>query len=124
MAGNLAAFLLDDRESVIDQVLVVCFEAPRSYTGEDVVEIHTHGGTLVAQLCLEALLRRGARLAEPGEFTRRGTVAPDATGSAPSPQARMMTTSRIPRNRTSTIAALFARIIVKLTSVEIGRAHV
>ena len=65
------ASLLDDRESVIDQVLVVRFEAPRSYTGEDVVEIHTHGGTLVAQLCLEALLRRGARLAEPGEFTRR-----------------------------------------------------
>ena len=65
------AFLLDDRESPIDQVLVVHFAAPRSYTGEDVVEIHTHGGTLVAQLCLEALIRRGARLAEPGEFTRR-----------------------------------------------------
>ena len=65
------AALLDDAESVIDQVLVVRFEAPRSYTGEDVVEIHTHGGTLVAQFCLEALLRRGARPAEPGEFTRR-----------------------------------------------------
>ena len=65
------AALLDDAESPIDQVLVVHFAAPRSYTGEDVVEIHTHGGTLVAQLCLEALLRRGARLAEPGEFTRR-----------------------------------------------------
>lgn len=65
------AALLDDAESPIDQVLVVHFAAPRSYTGEDVVEIHTHGGTLVAQLCLEALIRRGARLAEPGEFTRR-----------------------------------------------------
>ena len=65
------AALLDDAESVIDQVLVIRFEAPRSYTGEDVVEIHTHGGTLVAQFCLEALLRRGARPAEPGEFTRR-----------------------------------------------------
>ena len=65
------AALLDDAESPIDRVLVVHFAAPRSYTGEDVVEIHTHGGTLVAQLCLEALLRRGARLAEPGEFTRR-----------------------------------------------------
>ena len=65
------ASLLDDAESPIDRVLVVHFAAPRSYTGEDVVEIHTHGGTLVAQLCLEALLRRGARLAEPGEFTRR-----------------------------------------------------
>ena len=65
------AALLDDAESPIDRVLVVHFAAPRSYTGEDVVEIHTHGGTLVAQLCLEALIRRGARLAEPGEFTRR-----------------------------------------------------
>lgn len=65
------ASLLDDTESVIDRVLVVHFAAPRSYTGEDVVEIHTHGGTLVVQLCLEALLRRGARLAEPGEFTKR-----------------------------------------------------
>lgn len=65
------ACLTDESELVIDQVLAVRFSAPKSYTGEDVVEIHTHGGTLVAQLCLEGLLRRGARLAEPGEFTRR-----------------------------------------------------
>lgn len=65
------AFLTDEAELPIDRVLVVYFAAPQSYTGEDVVEIHTHGGTLVAQLCLESLLRRGARLAEPGEFTKR-----------------------------------------------------
>ncbi len=65
------ASLIDEDENVIDQVLVVHFIAPKSYTGEDVVEIHTHGGTLVAQLCLEALIRRGCRMAEPGEFTRR-----------------------------------------------------
>ena len=63
------ASLTDGEGRVLDQVLVVRFAAPKSYTGEDVVEIHTHGGTLVAQLCLEGLLRAGARLAEPGEFT-------------------------------------------------------
>ncbi|MDR1378833.1 MAG: tRNA uridine-5-carboxymethylaminomethyl(34) synthesis GTPase MnmE [Synergistaceae bacterium] len=65
------ASLVDGEGAVIDQVLVVYFAAPWSYTGEDVVEIHTHGGTLVAQLCLENLLRKGARLAQPGEFTKR-----------------------------------------------------
>ncbi|MDR3230800.1 MAG: tRNA uridine-5-carboxymethylaminomethyl(34) synthesis GTPase MnmE [Synergistaceae bacterium] len=63
--------LTDEAGLAIDQVLVVHFAAPKSYTGEDVVEIHTHGGTLVAQICLEGLIRRGARMAEPGEFTKR-----------------------------------------------------
>lgn len=62
---------LTDDAGAVDQVLAVRFEAPASYTGEEVVEIHTHGGTLVAQLCLENLIRRGARLGEPGEFTKR-----------------------------------------------------
>ena len=66
----LASFVDKDGRA-IDQVLVVYFMAPKSYTGEDLVEIHTHGGTLVAQLCLEGLIRGGARLAEPGEFTKR-----------------------------------------------------
>ncbi|MDR1733077.1 MAG: tRNA uridine-5-carboxymethylaminomethyl(34) synthesis GTPase MnmE [Synergistaceae bacterium] len=65
------ALLLDETDRPIDQVLAVYFPGPKSYTGEDVVELHTHGGTLVAQLCLERLIHRGARLAEPGEFTRR-----------------------------------------------------
>ncbi|MBR1671483.1 MAG: tRNA uridine-5-carboxymethylaminomethyl(34) synthesis GTPase MnmE [Fretibacterium sp.] len=68
------AALLDASGEAIDRVLAVYFAAPRSYTGEDVVEVHTHGGTLVARMCLEALLSRAAvpvRLAGPGEFTRR-----------------------------------------------------
>ncbi|MDR3265088.1 MAG: tRNA uridine-5-carboxymethylaminomethyl(34) synthesis GTPase MnmE [Synergistaceae bacterium] len=65
------ATLTDEAERDIDQVLAVRFVAPKSYTGEDVVEIHTHGGTLVARICLEGLIRRGARMAEPGEFTKR-----------------------------------------------------
>jgi tRNA modification GTPase len=55
----------------IDEVLVAVMKAPRSYTCEDVVEFQCHGGPLVLRLGLEALMRSGARLAEPGEFTKR-----------------------------------------------------
>lgn len=55
----------------LDEVLVTCMRAPRSYTREDVVEISGHGGVGVMARILEALVANGARLAEPGEFTRR-----------------------------------------------------
>lgn len=56
---------------VIDEVLVSVMKAPHTYTKEDIVEINCHGGTLVTRRVLEALLKTGARLAEPGEFTKR-----------------------------------------------------
>lgn len=59
------------RSTVIDEALIVVMRAPRSYTAEDVVEIHCHGGAYVLQAVGEAVLRLGARLAEPGEFTKR-----------------------------------------------------
>jgi tRNA modification GTPase len=55
----------------IDQALAVVMRAPHSYTAEDVVEIHCHGGPFVLQSLCEALVARGARLAQPGEFTKR-----------------------------------------------------
>ena len=55
----------------LDEVLVAIMKAPRSYTREDIVEFHCHGSPLVLRLGLEALIRNGARLAEPGEFTKR-----------------------------------------------------
>ena len=55
----------------IDQAVVTLFRAPRSATGEDVVELTCHGGDLAPQLVLRALLDAGARLARPGEFTER-----------------------------------------------------
>ena len=57
--------------SVLDEVMAVCMLKPNSFTREDVVEIHCHGGTLVVQRLLDLVLSCGARLAEPGEFTRR-----------------------------------------------------
>ncbi len=63
---------LQDREGhVIDHAMVMLFRGPASYTGEDVVEFHCHGGLLVTQRVLELLLAAGARAAEPGEFTQR-----------------------------------------------------
>jgi len=55
----------------LDEALVVVMKHPHSYTGEDVVEIQTHGGPLILQSTCEALIRHGARMAEPGEFTKR-----------------------------------------------------
>jgi tRNA modification GTPase len=55
----------------LDEVLLSVLRAPRTYTREDVVEISCHGGLLVTKLVLDAVLAAGARLAEPGEFTRR-----------------------------------------------------
>jgi tRNA modification GTPase len=56
---------------LVDEAMVVIMRAPRSYTREDVFEIQCHGGSLVVQRILALVLRRGARLAEPGEFTKR-----------------------------------------------------
>jgi len=65
-------FIVDPASGApLDDALAVGFWSPHSYTGEDVVELHVHGGAGLAQACLQALLTAGARLAAPGEFTRR-----------------------------------------------------
>jgi tRNA modification GTPase len=61
-------------DELLDECLFTYFRAPRSFTGEDVVELSIHGGSFVAGRVLEALLARGARVAEPGEFTKRAFV--------------------------------------------------
>jgi tRNA modification GTPase len=61
----------DARGEPIDEGLALYFEPPRSYTGEAVLELHGHGGPMLMQTLLRACLDAGARLAEPGEFTRR-----------------------------------------------------
>ena len=60
-----------DGEELIDEVMVSIFKAPRSYTAEDTVEINCHGGVLVTNKVLETVIKNGARIAEPGEFTKR-----------------------------------------------------
>ncbi len=68
-------FILDktdlDNPCVLDEVLMIPMRAPRSYTAEDVVEIQAHSGTIVLRSILELAISSGARLSEPGEFTKR-----------------------------------------------------
>ncbi|MFN8290381.1 MAG: tRNA uridine-5-carboxymethylaminomethyl(34) synthesis GTPase MnmE [Chitinophagaceae bacterium] len=62
---------LHDEGRIIDEVVISLFKAPRSYTGEDVVEISAHGSPFIQQEIIAACIQRGARLAKPGEFTQR-----------------------------------------------------
>ena len=64
-------FIVDNDNSVIDEVMVSVMRAPKSYTAEDTVEINCHGGILMMRKILETVLKNGARMAEPGEFTKR-----------------------------------------------------
>ncbi len=63
-----------DKTSLIDTAIAVKFDAPASFTGEDMVEISCHGGYVVSSMILEAVLETGARMAQAGEFTRRAFV--------------------------------------------------
>lgn len=67
----LGDFVAPGENEPIDQVMAVLMNAPHSYTGEDVAEIHCHGSPAVVSQIVETLCRAGARLAQPGEFTRR-----------------------------------------------------
>ena len=67
-------YIIDDiegEESFLDEVMVSIMKAPKSYTAEDIVEINCHGSVLMLNRILEAVIRNGARMAEPGEFTKR-----------------------------------------------------
>ncbi|MHA0849707.1 MAG: tRNA modification GTPase [Candidatus Phytoplasma australasiaticum] len=65
-------FILNHLGEVLDEVLISIFRAPQSFTGEDIIEIQAHGGTLITKLLLERVLSLPFfRLAEPGEFSKR-----------------------------------------------------
>lgn len=63
--------IIDENKELIDDVLVSIFKKPNSYTGEESVEISTHGSSLITQKIIQTLLKQNIRLAEPGEFTKR-----------------------------------------------------
>ncbi len=64
-------WIVNTHNAIIDEVLLTVMRAPKSYTGQDVVEIGCHGGWAVVRAVLDIVLNAGARLAEPGEFTKR-----------------------------------------------------
>ena len=63
--------LYDGDGQLIDKAIIIYFKAPHSFTGEDIVEIQSHGGIIISKIVLENLLRLGASLAKPGEFSKR-----------------------------------------------------
>ncbi len=69
--GNIVDRIYGKEEQIIDEVIVLVMKAPSTYTKEDVVEIDCHGGVQVMKQILHLLIKNGARLAEPGEFTKR-----------------------------------------------------
>ncbi len=73
--GRIFAPLPNGGREEVDDGVAVFWRAPNSYTGEDTLELSCHGGVLVTQAVLEAVLAAGARMAEPGEFTRRAFLA-------------------------------------------------
>ncbi len=70
-AGKICYANITDNNKIVDQVIILPFKNPNSYTGEDVIEIHCHGGIYVVKNILDIVLKNGARLAQKGEFTKR-----------------------------------------------------
>ena len=68
---NYGHILDPEKDEILDEVMVGVMRAPKTFTREDVIEINTHGGIAVTNEILQLILRQGARMAEPGEFTKR-----------------------------------------------------
>ena len=71
LSHTLHVGILKTNEETIDEVVVSLFKAPRSYTGENVIEISCHGSSFIQQKIIDVCIERGARLAKAGEFTQR-----------------------------------------------------
>ncbi len=71
LSHTLHVGFLKDEKKILDEVVVSLFKGPKSYTGEDVVEISAHGSPFIQQQIIEACIKYGSRLAKPGEFTQR-----------------------------------------------------
>ncbi len=65
------SYLYDINQDLIDEALVIYFKAPFSFTGEDVIEFQCHGGVAIANMIVDEVLKQGARIANPGEFSKR-----------------------------------------------------
>src|SRR5262249_42138877 len=62
-------------DSIVDEVVLIAYKGPNTFTGEDLVEINCHGGAIVTRAVLNLCLNQGARLAEKGEFTKRAFLS-------------------------------------------------
>lgn len=114
--ATMADFLAADG-SAIDRGLLLFFPDPHSFTGEDVLEVHGHGGPVVMQMLLARCLDLGARLAEPGEFSRRAFL----NGKLDLAQAEAVadlidaTTSSAARSAMRSLQGEFSKVVHGLT---------
>ncbi len=115
-------------DKVVDEALLILMQAPRTFTREDVVEFHCHGGMMVVQQVLQLCLQRGARLAQPGEFTMRAFLngridltqaesGADLVG-AQSPQAAQMALAGVRGKLAEPIRSLRTQCLDVLAEVE------
>ena len=115
---------------VVDEVLCVYMKGPQSYTGEDVIEIHAHGGVSVLEAIIKMVLQRGGRCAEPGEFTQRAFLngridLTQAEGvmdliNAKSASAMKIAAKQVAGAFGSQIHDVRARILNLITLIEVG----
>jgi tRNA modification GTPase len=119
-----------EKQRVLDEVLLSVMKAPRSYTREDVVEINAHGGQAAVNAILELVLRCGARLADPGEFTKRAFLNGriDLTQAeavvdiinARTAKSLIMATGNVTGNLKRQVERIRAHLVEHLTRIEAG----
>ncbi len=121
---------IKDKNEKIDEVLVSIMKAPKTFTREDIVEINCHGGIAVTNKVLEVLLKNGARLAEPGEFTKRAflngridLLEAEATMdliSSESDKARKISINALTGETSSLIKNLREELIKIISNIEVN----
>ena len=119
-----------DKNEIIDEVLVSIMKAPKTFTREDIIEINCHGGIISTNKVLELLLTKGARLAEPGEFTKRAFLngridLVEADGimnliEAKSEKARKMSINQLTGNVSSVIKNIRKSLVDIISNIEVN----
>ena len=119
-----------DNNEIIDEVLVTIMKSPRTFTTEDIVEINSHGGISTTNKVLELLLTNGARLAEPGEFTKRAFINGridliEADGimnliSAKTDKARKLSINQLNGKVTNNIKSLREKLVSIISNIEVN----
>ena len=121
---------IKDKEEIIDEVLVSVMRAPKTFTREDIIEINCHGGVAPTNKVLEVLLKNGARLAEPGEFTKRAflngridLLEAEATMdliSSKNDKARKMSINTLTGETSSLIKDLRSDLVGIISNIEVN----
>ncbi len=118
--------VIDENGVALDEVLILMMRGPRSYTGEDVVEIHCHGSYRIASVILQRLIQAGARPAGPGEFTRRAflngrldLVQAEAVAALISSQSEMATAVAL-RQKDGVLSRYLERLYDRLLAAATG----